>query len=264
MGRLPELLTEVVGRWELTVGAPFDGAHVSSSWVAPVTRRDGTRAILKLGFPHAEAEHEIAGLRFWSGAGAVQVFEADESCHAFLLERCVPGTLLKTLPEPEQDEVLAEMLTRLWRTPEAPHPFRPLAQMLHLWGDETRADEARWPDPGLVRAGLQLFEDLTRPAPTDVLLPTDLHAGNILAAQREPWLVIDPKPYLGDRTYDATQHLLHNCTERLKANPATLIERMASLLDLDPDRLRLWLFARAAAESRESWSDFELARVLAP
>ena len=34
-----------------------------------------------------------------------------------LLERCEPGTLLRALPEPEQDVVLAGLLRRLWRAP---------------------------------------------------------------------------------------------------------------------------------------------------
>ena len=71
-----------------------------------------------------------------------------------------------------------------------------------------------WPDAGLVRDGLQLLDDLSRPSVDDVLLATDLHAGNVLRAQREPWLVIDPKPFVGDRAYDATQHLM-NCKGRM-------------------------------------------------
>ena len=90
----------------------------------------------------------------------------------------------------------------------------------------------------------------TLPATADrqVLLCTDLHAGNILAADREPWLVIDPKPYLGDPTYDAVQHLL-NCAERLHADPTGLADRMAGLLDVDAVRLRRWLFARCVLEA---------------
>ena len=112
--------------------------------------------------------------------------------------------------------------------------------------------------------GFARFHPGFRPSTDDVLLATDLHASNILAAQRGPWRVIDPKPFVGDRTYDATQHLIHNCTERLRADPLNTIKRVADLADLDPARLRLWLFARAAAEPRASWDDFSLARLLAP
>ncbi|MBB6053626.1 aminoglycoside phosphotransferase family protein [Armatimonas rosea] len=261
---LPEVLSALEARWEVSLGEPFDGPNVSCSWVAPAMRADGSTAIFKLGIPAMEGRDELAGLRFWAGEPTVRILDGDDASGAFLMERCEPGTLLKTLPEPEQDVILTGMLQRLWRKPDASHPFRPLSEMLAFWGDETRADEARWPDPGLVRAGLALFEELTLPSADDVLLATDLHASNILAAQREPWLVIDPKPFVGDRTYDATQHLLHNCTERLRAHPDATIKRLAELADLDPARLQLWLFARAAAESRDDWSDLSLAQLLAP
>ena len=103
-----------------------------------------------------------------------------------LLERCEPGTHLRSLPEPEQDAVIAGLLRRLWRIPPAPNPFRPLSEMVRYWGEETRADSARWPDPGLIMEGLRLFDELSRGGAEDVLLATDLHAGNVLAAQREP------------------------------------------------------------------------------
>ena len=68
------------------------------------------------------------------------------------------------------------------------------------------------------------------------MLPcTDLHGGNILAAQRAPWLVIDPKPYPGDTAYDVLQHML-NCADRLAADPAGLAKRMAGLAGIDPGR----------------------------
>lgn len=66
----------------------------------------------------------------------------------------------------------------------------------------------------VVKAGLRLLEELARPSSDDVLLATDLHAGNVLRAGREPWLVIDPEPFIGDRAYDATQHLF-NCMVRM-------------------------------------------------
>jgi streptomycin 6-kinase len=112
----------------------------------------------------------------------------------------------------------------------------------------------RWPDAGLVQEGLRLFEDLPQNSDTAVLLATDLHAGNTLKARREPWLVIDPKPYVGDPAYDATQHLL-NCALRLHSNPFAMIREFADLLEIDHERIRLWIFARSAAEPRENWND---------
>lgn len=64
-------------------------------------------------------------------------------------------------------------------------------------------------------------------APTDTLLATDLHAGNVLPSQREPWLVIDPKPFIGDPPYDLVQHL-HNCEARFRADPRGMVKRLAN------------------------------------
>jgi streptomycin 6-kinase len=207
--------------------------------------------------PHMEAAHEIQGLRFWAGNGIVRLLEADENLNAMLLERCESGMPLRDLPEADQDVLIAGLLRRLWRKPLPPHPFRPLSLMLEQWASETTVTAARCLDSGLVREGLRLFEELSRPAEADVLLATDLHAGNVLSAHREPWLAIDPKPFVGDRAYDATQHLL-NCPTRLIADPDGTIARVADLLGVDAERVRLWAFARAAAELRDVWDDYPL------
>src|SRR3954464_9605660 len=121
-------------------------------------REDQSPAVLKLGLPHLEGEHEIAGLRFWAGNATVQLLEADEEHNALLLERCQPGTSLRALPEREQDVVLAPLLRRLWRVPPASHAFRPLSTMLAYWSSETNTQTEHWPDPGLVREGLRLLK----------------------------------------------------------------------------------------------------------
>lgn len=261
--QLPQAVDKLQTRWSLTLENAFDDSEGSCAWVAPAIRRDGTRAVFKMGMPHMEAVHEIQGLRFWDGNPVVRVLEADETLNAVLLERCEPGTPLRRLPEPEQDVVLAGLLRRLWRRPTEPHPFRPLSLMTAQWAAETRAQNSRWPDPALVEEGLQLFDELSRPSETDALLATDLHAGNVLRAQRESWLVIDPKPFVGDAAYDATQHLF-NCAQRMRADPHAVIRRFADLLEVDAERVRLWMFARAAAEPRDLWDDdsLTLARLL--
>ncbi len=256
--RLPRVIGELQARWALSLGAPFDGREVSCAWVAPAVRADDSHAVLKLGMPHMEAVHELQALHFWDGDPAVRLLEADIDLNAMLLECCEPGTVLREVPEPEQDVVIAGLLRRLWRRPALPHPFRPLSVMIAHWADETRATAPAWNDAGLVHEGLRLLDELSRPSSDDVLLATDLHAGNVLRAQREPWLVIDPKPFIGDRAYDATQHLF-NCKERTLAAPGATIRRFADLLEVDHERVRLWMFGRAAAEPRDVWNDDSIA-----
>ena len=118
-------------------------------------------------------------------------------------QRCEPGTPLRALPELDQDVVIARLLPRIWRVPPATHSFRLLSEMTAYWSAETRAQAEHWPDTALVREGLRLFEELPHSSSSHALLATDLHAGNVLRADRKPWLVIDPKPFVGDPAYDA-------------------------------------------------------------
>lgn len=255
--RLPALLDTLANHWSLSVQSdePFDA---SAAWVAPGFRSDGTAVVLKIPMPHMEAEDEIKGLQFWAGDATVALLNADPVSGAMVLERCLPGVSLRAVAEPEQDTIIAGLLRRLWRKPAHPAAFRPLAVMLTHWCDETISDSARWPDPMLVTRGLRVIEELTASATDAVLLATDLHAGNVLSAEREPWLVIDPKPFVGDPAFDATQHLL-NCRVRLRTDMNGTVARFARVLDLDARRVAGWLFARLAAEPRDTWDDETLA-----
>src|SRR5687768_5281509 len=247
LDNLPRTIGELAARWSLTVGQPFDGDDVSCAWVAPATRSDGTRVVLKLGMPHFEGEQEIEGLRLLDGDPTVRLLEADGELNAMLLERCLPGTSLRALAETEQDVIIADLLKRFWRAPPSAPSFRHLSEMLRYWSDETKRDEARWHDTELVRDGLRTFEEMGIATRSDVLLATDLHAGNVLSAEREPWLVIDPKPFVGDRAYDATQHLL-NCRERLHSFPGDTIKSFADLLEVRSEERRV------GKECRSRWS----------
>ena len=264
---LPATLEHFEQRWSLRVGEPFQPGG-QTAWVAPARSDARGDLVLKLAWWHEEARHEADGLRAWDGQGAVLVHAAEDldGTTALLLERCVPGNTLASRPEPEQDTVIASLLRRLWREPAAGHPFRPLQEMCDQWADAFERRAAARPvnlDPGLAREGIALFRALPATADRNVLLCTDLHAENVLSAEREPWLMIDPKPYLGDPTYDALQHLL-NCEERLQDDPRVLARRMAGLLELDHERLLLWLFARCVQESPDWPALADVARRIAP
>jgi streptomycin 6-kinase len=272
LARLPAIIADLASRWSLHVGEPFEPGG-QCSWVAPATGPGNADLVLKIGyqFPGGEERDEAAGLRIWNGNGAVRLHAAhdSESSQALLLERCRPGTpMSQLLPEPEQDLVVTGLLRQLWAQPAEGYPFRSLSQMCAAWADEFEQEYAAAAagnriDPGLARAGIALFRALPDTADSEVLLCTDLHADNILAAQRARWQVIDPKPYTGDPAYDVLQHML-NCAERLAANPAGLADRMARLAGLDGSRVRQWLFARSVQESAGSPLMRAVARRLAP
>jgi streptomycin 6-kinase len=253
LAALPEEIEDIAARWSLTLGAPFEPGGVTA-WVAPTTSPDFGDVVLKVGSRHMEGEDEAAGLREWDGDGAVRMLAEErisDSTTAMLLERCVPGTTLSARPEDEQDVVLAGLLKRLWRIPSDRGSFRPLQEMCDYWADsfERKVAEGRGAvDPELAAEGAALFRSLPGTANEQRLLCTDLHAENVLASEREPWLVIDPKPFVGDPTYDALQHHL-NCKDRLLSDPVALATRMAGLLGLDVERLLAWLFAYCVVQS---------------
>lgn len=251
LAALPSTIHTLQRRWSLSLGTPYEHAYVSCSWVAPAVLADRARAVLKIGMPHMEGEQEIEGLRFWEGRATVRLLEWDQLANAMLLERCEPGTPLLSIPETEQDVIVTTILRRLWMKPP-PQKFRPLSALIAYWNEHARKSADSWSDAVLVTEGSHVLTAMASEPTEAFLLATDLHSGNVLRAQREPWLMIDPKPFVGDRAYDLTQHLF-NCEERLQANPHEVIRRVADLAGVDHRRVRMWLFGRAAAEPRDTW-----------
>jgi streptomycin 6-kinase len=255
---LPRIVATLAERWELRVGPPFQPGGFCA-WVAPARDARGRDLVLKVSYAYDESLHEPDGLRAWAADPVVRLYDSDRDDRtiAMLLERCVPGTRLRdALPEPEQDVVVAGLLRRLWRAP-TDGPFRPLSQMCATWADEFEeklaAGRSTPVEAGLARAAMHLFRELPATSERNVLLCTDLHAENILAAEREPWLVVDPKPYVGDPTYDVLQHMF-NCRARLEADPVGLARRLSDLLGLNDERLLHWMLARFTQESiDEPW-----------
>ncbi|MCB0630646.1 MAG: aminoglycoside phosphotransferase family protein [Saprospiraceae bacterium] len=241
---LPFHVQQAKEKWTLTLGEPYI-ENASCSYVVPCKTAEGREAVLKLGLPHEEALHEIDGLRVLNGDPTVYLIDFDRNMNAMLLEKCVPGTQLSVLPEEQQDEVFGNLLPHFWKAPVPKGLFRSITSKFAL---EEQEGLNHFPDPELAKTGIRLKYQLSEASHQEVLLATDLHAGNVLKAERKNWLAIDIKPYLGDRAYDLTQHLL-NCKERLRNKPEMTIRRVAALAGVSPMRLRDWTFARLASES---------------
>ena len=248
---LPSVVESCAERWSLTVGPALEGQNVSHVRAAEL--RDGTPAVLKINFPEAESEHEPDALRLWDGRGAVKLFACDESMRALLLERCVPGTKLWAIEDDEEaTRIAGQALRRIWSPAPEEHRFRILREEAAYWAGKLRADwealggpfERRLLDEA-VAACLELGPDQGR----EVVLHQDFHGGNLLRAEREAWLVIDPKPLVGEPEFDAGS--LARDRRWLLGQPgdgARLRRRLdilSSELGLDRERMRRWGIAHA-------------------
>ena len=251
---LPSRVDELVRRWDLELEP--------SSWagycalVLPVVRPDGERCVLKVQWPHEEAEHEADALRAYDGDGAVRVLDADDEHNAMLLERCVPGGLAWDAGDREVVvEVCAGVMTRLWRPVADDAPFNRRA----LTGERSEKIRRRFVefgrpfDASLAEAGAAMFDELAASASQSALLHGDFHPYNVLGAEREPWLAIDPKPLVGDPAFDCAQLLLNFVGHGWPA--AWSIASLADVAGVDRDRAWGWTFARTVEEVTRSLAD---------
>jgi streptomycin 6-kinase len=247
---LPERVAALERAWGLTAGRAFD-VDGDLSWVAPVRLADGSEAVLKVGIPHDEARYGGEALRLIAGNGAARLLRASEDGYSLLLERCVPGTNLSSLGEEEGNAVGAGILQRIWREPGPDVPFERIAGNAASWCREFLEEApAAGYDAVLIERAVVLTRELAESQPRQVLLHGDFHPGNVLAAEREPWLAIDFEPLVGDPAYDLAEWLGSRVEAAEQApDPLAAIRRqirqMSDLLDLDPARVACWAFVKS-------------------
>ena len=223
---LPGLVGACARDWGLALEEPIDTPH---SFVAPAGR-----AVLKLNAPgHHEADREADALAVWEGEGAVRLLARDDERRALLLERCLPGTRLRD-SDADEAAVIAELMPRLQVPLAGGHAFELLSDWAARWAVwmPRRYAEAGTPfERSLLDAALDVYRTVDRSAAS--LVNQDLHGGNVLRAEREPWLVIDPKPLVGERELEASG-ILRN------AGSVTRWLDVLAEVGLDRERARGW------------------------
>jgi len=252
--RLPRVVNECAEQWSLRIDDAFPYAF--ESLASAVTLPDGAEAVLKIQFPGRENEHEAAALTRWNGDGAVRLLEHDASRHALLLERCEPGTPLSDAEEDEALDVVESLIPRLWK--HAGVPFRLLADEAAWWAGYLPASWEREGKPferRLLDAALDVLESFPESQGELVLLSQDLHAGNILRAKRQPWLLIDPKPLLGEREFSIAAIVRGDELGRGKTHVRHRLDRLSGELGLDRERARGWTLAQTLAWAVSSEED---------
>jgi len=239
--------SRLVARRGLALGEPFAGG-VASELVVPVTTAEGEQAVLKVQQPHRESEHEAAALELWDGDGAIRLLDSEPEEHALLLERCVPGTPLSSLGGEGALDVFVELLPRLWKPAGA--PFGTLAAEAAWWADSLEETWERFARPferRLLDAALEALQQLPPTQRQHVLLHQDLHADNVLAAQREPWLAIDPKPLVGEPEFGVAPIVRSRELGHSRRDVLERFDRLTSEFSLDRERARGWTIGQTIA-----------------
>jgi streptomycin 6-kinase len=245
---VPQLVAACVDRWSLALGEAY--VQGAAGHTVRVELPDGSPAVLKLIYPHRESEHEAEALEVWNGDGAVHLLAYDEELWAMLIERCEPGTLLAQTDPEHALHVLIGLLPRLWV--EAGEPFHTLESETEWWVEHLLEHWERAGRPferRLLDAALDSLRALARTQGEQVLLHQDLHGDNVLSAEREPWLVIDPKPLVGEREFAVAPVVRDPELGHSRADVLHRFDRLTSELALDRDRARGWTIGQTIAWS---------------
>jgi streptomycin 6-kinase len=250
---LPVLLADLERRWRIAIGRPYDGG--TEAYVAEATRADGTPAVVKLMIPRPgdHARHEIAVLRLAGGDGCVELFEADETRGAMLLERLGPSLFDLAVPYERRLEILCDAARRVWRP---------------ATGLPTGAEKGRW----LIEHIRRQFADLGRPCAqrtvdqaigaaerriaahddaTAVLVHGDVHQWNALRSgdagvplERSTgtprFKLVDPDGLLAEPEYDLGMLMREDPVELMAADPWDRARLLAARTGTDPVAVWEW------------------------
>ncbi|MYW66517.1 phosphotransferase [Streptomyces sp. SID8379] len=240
--QLPHIVGELTALWDCVPDG--DVLHGGVGVIVPV-RRGGRPAAMKVSFPHPGNVHEPDAFQVWDGRGAVRLYERADDRYAMLLERA-GATTLAQCGDPDEMMAVAGRISRRLAVPAPPELPR-LRDSAGEWEAQLRKDDGELDHRMPIRvldAALAAVRELGRNQP-DTLVHGDLHARNILAADREPWLAVDPKGCAGDPAYDAgaalkAHMLLLVAEDDLDKAVRRSIDIFAEAAGLDRERVRRW------------------------
>jgi streptomycin 6-kinase len=256
---LPGLLGRLEKEWSVQIGQHFP--VLSYNFVAPAITSRGDPAVVKVALPLNDAEvfGEIKYLQWSDGKACPRLLEISTECRAILIERAVPGRTLRELFKGREDDalqILCDVLPlTLRRVPQGPSGFI----LLDDWfAGLNGAAGTAFPSSHAERAA-RYYRELSGDKDRIYLLHGDLHHENILSAEREPFLAIDPKGIVGHFGYEIAVFLNNHLW--------WVVEKPGALASLDlavslyakefgiPERdLRKWAFCQMVLST---WWSFD-------
>ena len=257
---LPDIITEICGRWSLEIDKVFP--NLSFNFVASCAGKTGEKFVLKIGVPETDAPvvYEKRALEAFGGNGAVRLINYDEGLTAMLIERAVEGLTLSEVCGEDYSRAVRIAVQVMRKLPRQPPNKREFIN-LESWIDELERAVAVGFEPEKVAKAQRLFRELVAPFENKILLHGDIHFDNILSAQREPFLLIDPKGLVGEIGYEIAVFLndLAGWTSHLPHRKEILnsaVESFSKAFSVSAEDLRKWAYSFAVLSAWWMREDF--------
>ena len=242
LNSLPDMVQDLAEWWNLSDLVPCQ--NLSYNYVLS-GMQDTQPIVLKIGINIDTIKQETEALQAFAGYGMVKVFTSDLARGAMLIERAVPGMLLKSLFPADDTKAITIACNMIDQLHKAPIPKN---SNFPLLADQLQILDQNWDLPEQqLKLARKLKNDLLNNSATTVLLHGDLHYDNILSNQ-DGWVVIDPKGVVGDPIYDKIGCLIRepltelmridNVADHLKLR----VDQIAKYFNLETEKIINWTY----------------------
>ena len=245
---LPATIAELERQWNVRVGNPFPG--IEYNYVAEAEGEENLPLVIKIAppFETVEIHGEARFLRVAQGRGAVELIAEDRERKAILIERALPGKALheEFASSPiDSIEPAIDVLKEILRP--APDEMGDVITLDKWFENFRRYKKTDFPQQ-MAEKAFEIYERLSCQPEKTFYIHGDYHPGNVVTAQREQFLAIDPKGIVGHIGYDIAVFLIN--LERWQRNMPGVnellehaIKKFAEAFGLTDLEVREWVFA---------------------
>lgn len=247
--QLPAFLEERANELSLVLHPPF--ADLTYHYTCPVRLNDGSNAVLKCTVPNSEFERDVNALLCFNNKTSITVLKHNINQGWILIEQCTPGTNLQDTSDEQSIAIITNLIANRLSEPSSNHCYE--FPTVGRWLDRLDKPIANTLLDKHVKNCQHIKQDLLADQFTPLLLHGDLHHGNVLSAQREPYLMIDPKGVVGEALYELTPMMYNPITDLVNMSSDTALRkrlqrRLDIILDnitIDNKRLWYWCYVQA-------------------
>ncbi len=250
--KLPDRIKKLSDYWRLT--DIQDVPNMSYNYVAFALQDESKQVVLKISCDHAIFEDEYRALRYFKGYGSVKLLDINEHYHALLLERIMPGTLLKKVKLLDTNSVIKNYAEVVNAIASAPASNRNHFTHVRHWCNVLDRIKDTRIETRYVNKAKEMSDFLLNSSQQEYVCHGDLHLENIIQHGAH-WISIDPKGIIGEKAFEASAFDLLSDSELKLQNEITVIARhriksLSTVLVVPYERLLLWFYVRCVISAQ--------------